>query len=114
MSEDDYRALLRWAAQFEIKRPSTIVRKLICEHSGEVPYLVGNDANAFREAVRQLRGVGINLNQLVRAINSGQVRLPSNADMDTVRQALSATDALRKELNAILERSQGRVKIVGR
>jgi len=108
LSEADDQALAQWAARLGEPNRTIIVRQLICELAGSGPYLLGNDLNALREAVRELRSVGVNLNQLMRAINSGQVTLPTAENIELVSMVLAATEALRQELNAIILHSRNK------
>ena len=108
LSEADDQALAQWAAKLGEPNRTIIVRRLICELAGSGPYFLGNDLNALREAVRELRSVGVNLNQLMRAINSGKVKLPTKEDIEIVSKVLAATEALRQELNAIILHSRNR------
>ena len=50
----------------------TLVRAI-----GQGPDLLQDDLNSFREAVRQFTALGRNMNQIARAINSGDAICPS-------------------------------------
>ena len=52
----------------------------------------------FEETVMQLRRIGNNLNQLTRAANSGDVRIPE------IKETLSEITAIDKKLSKILAR----------
>ena len=108
ISEADDLALAHYAQRMGQTKRTKVVRQLIAEASGTGPYLLGNDLNALRESVREVRAVGINLNQLMRAINSGQVTLPTTSDLDCLLQLSRSVEAVRKELNAMILRSRNR------
>jgi hypothetical protein len=106
ISDADDRALAQMAAQAGETNRTRIVRKLICEAAGSGPYLLESGLQSFREAVREVRSVGINLNQLVHAINGGKVRLAFPEDVDLVRKISGAVDRLRQDINEIILRSR--------
>ena len=89
ISEADDEALLQCAARLGETNRTKIVRKLICELGGPGPYLLGEDLNALRETVREVRAVGVNLNQLMRSINAGQVSLPTTEDVQLIHKLLA-------------------------
>ncbi len=80
---------------------SDVVRRLVRESAGELP--VANDAvrPEIKEMVDQLRKVGVNLNQAVRAMNEGRVQYEGDLE-----RALIAVGELvrlhRNELRAML------------
>jgi len=108
ISKADDDALLQCAVKLGETNRTKIVRKLICELSGPGPYLLGNDLNALRETVREVRAVGVNLNQLMRSINAGQVSLPTAENVEMVHKLLALVDAVRREVNMIILRSRNR------
>jgi hypothetical protein len=113
ISEADDEALLQCATKLGETHRTKIVRKLICELSGRGPYLLGDDLNALRETVREVRAVGVNLNQLMRAINAGQVSLPTAEEVQMVHQLLALVESVRREVNRIILRSRNRRKRLG-
>ena len=83
------------------------LRKAIREVIGEGPDLLSNEMEAFREATFQVGAIGRNLNQLVRAFNSGQL---ANGQVDpslliAIRDQVAT---LEKELLAIVLQSRQR------
>jgi hypothetical protein len=66
------------------------------------------DLDVFREALRQVRAVGVNLNQLTHAVNAGKTHWSSPGDSETVQATLKAVDSLRHELTSIITRSRNR------
>jgi hypothetical protein len=62
------------AARLKISRPR-LLRKVIREVIGKGPELLPQDFRAFEDALFQLSAVGRNLNQLMRAIHGGQVKV---------------------------------------
>lgn len=108
ISEADDRALAQMAAEAGETNRTRIVRKLISEAAGSGPYLLESGLQSFREAVREVRSVGINLNQFVHAINGGKVRLASPEDMNLIRAVSTAVDLMRHDINQIILRSRNR------
>jgi hypothetical protein len=108
ISEADDQALTQYAAKMGETNRTKIVRKWICERAGLGPYLIGQELDVFREALREVRSVGINLNQLQHAVNSGKVRFPLPEDLQLLQTVLKETQDLRQELQAIIVRSRNR------
>lgn len=106
ITEADHAALSRMAQQFGTK-PCRLMRKIICESAGMGPYLLDGELDIFREALRQVRAVGVNLNQLTRAVNAGKTNW-SSEDSQTVQATARAIDSLRQELTTIITRSRHR------
>jgi hypothetical protein len=65
-------ALLHLMKTLGTKTRSRVVRKMIMEAAGLGPDLLNDNLDSFREGVRQLAALGNNINQIARAINSGQ------------------------------------------
>jgi nitrogen fixation protein FixH len=108
ISDADDRALAQLAAQAGETNRTRIVRKLICDAAGSGPYLLESGLQSFRDAVREVRATGVNLNQLVRAVNAGQLRLTSPDDIKLVQAVSGAVEVLRHEINAIILHSRNR------
>ena len=108
ISEADDRALEQLAAQAGETNRTRLVRKLICEAAGSGPYLLDGGLQSFREAVREVRSVGINLNQFVHAIHGGKVQLAQAHDLELIRDVAGTVEALRREINEIIIRSRNR------
>lgn len=86
---------------------SRFLRKVIREVIGEGPDLLINDLQAFRDAIYQLGAIGRNLNQLVRAFNSGQLT-DGQVDSCLLIAIRDQVANLEKELLAIVLRSRQR------
>jgi hypothetical protein len=86
---------------------SRFLRKVIREVIGEGPDLLINDLQAFRDAIYQLGAIGRNLNQLVRAFNSGQLAI-GQVDSSLLIEIRDQVARLEKELLAIVLRSRQR------
>ena len=104
----DHLALCRFAYQHAHGARSQVIRKFIHEGLGLGPYLIGNDLDSFRAAAREVWSVGINLNQLVRAINTGKVSLVSTQEAKVILATLNAIEALKQEQTLIILRSRNR------
>ena len=86
---------------------SRFLRKVIREVIGEGPDLLPNEMEAFREATFQVGAIGRNLNQLVRAFNSGQLT-GGQVDASLLIAIRDQVAKLEKELLAIVLRSRQR------
>src|SRR3954470_1189742 len=72
LNESENHAVIELAKSQGEKTRSRIIRKMIREAVGEGPDLLKDDLNGVREAVRQVAALGRNINQISRAVNSGQ------------------------------------------
>ncbi|TJV09769.1 MAG: MobC family plasmid mobilization relaxosome protein, partial [Mesorhizobium sp.] len=92
---------LRALADGEAVTVSEVVRRLVRVEAGFLPAVTGELRPAIEEATDQLRRVGVNFNQAVRAINDGRV-----ADDEDLERALIAVGELvrrfREELKAMI------------
>ena len=79
LSQAEYQAFLLVLLKFGTNG-ARFLRKVIREVIGEGPDLFPNEMEVFREATFQLGAIGRNLNQLVRAFNSGQL---TNGQVDS-------------------------------
>lgn len=104
----DHLALLQFASQYAKSQCSQVLRKFIHEGLGRGPYLHGNDLDSFRTAAREVWSVGINLNQLVRAINVGKVKIISEEHGRAIINTQHAIEAIKREQTAIILRSRNR------
>jgi hypothetical protein len=84
---------------------SQLLRKIILESIGKGPILLPQEMRTFEEAVFQLAALGRNLNQLLRAVNSGQVTasLQERTMMEALRDQV---EVLKKEFLTTLDRSR--------
>lgn len=86
-----------WFSQLCIERDITIsagLRRLVREAAAFGPSLEGESQTLVKETIAHLRAVGVNLNQVVRAMNTGLV--PDSARVrESVDQAVEQIHALR-------------------
>ncbi|RVC69475.1 hypothetical protein EN766_29130 [Mesorhizobium sp. M2A.F.Ca.ET.046.02.1.1] len=98
---------LRTMADGESVTVSEVVRRLVRSEAGFLPAATGELRPSIEEATDQLRRVGVNFNQAVRAMNEG--RVPYDADLE---HALIAVGELvrrfREELKAMIARPRKR------
>jgi predicted DNA-binding protein len=66
--------LVQLTKTFGVKTRSKMIRKIIIEAAGQGPSLSDDNLDSFREGVRQLAALGRNINQIARAVNSGQAQ----------------------------------------
>lgn len=96
---------LRAIADGEAVTVSEVVRRLVRTEAGFLPAAAGELRPSIEEATDQLRRVGVNFNQAVRAMNDG--RVPYDDDLE---RALIAVGELvrrfREELKAMIARSR--------
>lgn len=101
---------LRAIADGEAVTVSEVVRRLVRVEAGFLPAATGELRPAIEEAADQLRRVGVNFNQAVRAINDGRV-----ADDEDLERALIAVGELvrrfREELKAMIATPRKRKEI---
>jgi hypothetical protein len=86
---------------------SRLLRKIIRESIGEGPDLLPNEMKHFEEAVFQLAALGRNLNQLLKLVHTGQVKVSSQeqAMMESIR---TQVECLKKETLIVIDRSHER------
>lgn len=103
---------LRAIAGGEAVTVSEVVRRLVRTEAGFLPAATRELRPSIEEATDQLRRVGVNFNQAVRAMNEG--RVPYDEDLE---RALIAVGELvrrfREELKAMIARPRkpGQVKV---
>ena len=68
--------------------PSEVLRRLAREAGGSGPTFDGETRIAIIELIRQMRAIGININQTARAMNAGLV--PSNRQLQEAFGQLTA------------------------
>lgn len=71
LSEAEFTALMTFAEEAALPT-SEVLRRLAREAGGFGPTFEGEAAQRIKSAVVQLRKVGVNLNQIARALNSGR------------------------------------------
>ena len=69
MSEDEQAAIQKAAAEAGLT-VSSFVRSLSLQGAGVMPFLNPDDRNVFRVLHEDMRAIGVNLNQVARALNS--------------------------------------------
>ena len=72
LSEAEFAALTKFAEEATLPT-SEVLRRLAREAGGFGPTFEGEVAQRLKATVVQLRKVGVNLNQIARALNSGRV-----------------------------------------
>ncbi|MBZ5763378.1 MULTISPECIES: plasmid mobilization protein [Rhizobium] len=72
LSEAEFAALTKFAEEAALPT-SEVLRRLAREAGGFGPTFEGEVAQRLKATVVQLRKVGVNLNQIARALNSGRV-----------------------------------------
>jgi len=70
LSEDEFLALEAFCAEVQLS-VSVVLRRLARDAGGLGPALDGEAVAAFRGNSEELRRIGVNLNQLVRALSGG-------------------------------------------
>jgi hypothetical protein len=72
VSERDQDALAGFAASIELSE-SEALRRLIGAANGDGPVLCAADRAEFSQIAEEFRAIGVNINQAVRAMNTGRV-----------------------------------------
>ena len=88
--------------------PSRLIRKVVRDTIGFGPDLMPQDLKVVGEAVNQLAALGRNLNQLLRCIHQGQLKVASDTEIGV--QVLSdAVLKLKTELQQVFDRTRFRL-----
>ena len=86
---------------------SRLLRKVIREAIGEGPDLLFQEFKVMDDAVYQVAAIGRNLNQLVRAVHTGQVKaMPQEQAL--MGDILNRIESLKKEIFIVIDRSRNR------
>ena len=113
LMEEEHRALDAIQNRLQTTR-SRLLRKVIRELIGMGPDLLTQEWMVFEKLAYQLAAVGRNLNQLVRAVNSGKAAMTPE-DRTLVEGVRDQVDLIKKEIIATIDRSCHRwVKDAGR
>lgn len=97
----------------ESRTASDVIRLLFREHAG-LPLPVGPaEAEALRGTNEELRRIGINLNQAVRAMNEGRVGYEPHLDA-ALRRLLDGVFRLRADVDLMLRITRKERKGAGR
>ena len=88
--------------------PSRLIRKVVRDTIGFGPDLMPQDLKVVGEAVNQLAALGRNLNQLLRCIHQGQVKVASDTEIG-VQGICDAVLKLKSELQQVFDRSRFRL-----
>lgn len=108
LSEMEFAALTSFAEDAALP-VSEVLRRLAREAGGLGPTLEGELAVQFKSAVVQLRKVGVNLNQVARALNSG--RAPGYEHLRDGIERLARLVALQeRDLNGLRTRARVRAR----
>lgn len=82
---------------------SAFFSSLLLEGAGVVPFLTDDDRVVLRVLHEDMRKVGVNLNQVARALNSGRAVYPDEV-FEALHGVLQVTDAMRSELRNLTSR----------
>ncbi len=86
---------------------SRLLRKIIRESIGEGPDLLPNEMKHFEEAVYQLAALGRNLNQLLKLLHTGQVKV-SSQEQTLIEGIRDQVECLKKETLTVIDRTRER------
>ena len=106
MNEAESLAMSQLAKQLQTNR-SRLLRKVIRESIGEGPDLLPNEMKVFQDSVYQLASLGRNLNQLLKLLHTGQVKVSSQEQvlMEGIRDQV---ERLKKETLTVIDRTRER------
>jgi len=107
LTEIEEKIVLDLCAMLHEKSRSRVVRRMIREAGGQGPDLLGEGMATLREGFRQQAAMGNNLNQIARALNSGQypnIRL----DNELLLVVSAQVGEVKKELMEVILRSRYR------
>jgi hypothetical protein len=106
VNEAEGLALRQLAEQLQTSR-SRLLRKVIRESIGEGPDLLPNEMKVFQDSVYQLASLGRNLNQLLKLLHTGQVKVSSQEQvlMEGIRDQV---ERLKKETLTVIDRTRER------
>jgi hypothetical protein len=88
--------------------PSRLIRKVVRDTIGLGPDLMPQDLKMVGEAINQLAALGRNLNQLLRCIHQGQLKVTSDTEIG-VQGLCDAVLQLKSELQQVFDRSRFRL-----
>ncbi|TIT42241.1 MAG: MobC family plasmid mobilization relaxosome protein, partial [Mesorhizobium sp.] len=80
VSADEYAAIEK-AAKAADMTVSGFFRSLVIEGAGARPFLTEEDRLVMALLLEDMRAIGVNLNQVARALNSGKGVHPSDVDI---------------------------------
>jgi len=106
MTEAEALAMSRLAKQLQTNR-SKLLRKVMRELIGEGPDLLPHEMKSFDEAVYQMASLGRNLNQVLKLLHSGQVKVRSQEQtlMEGIRDQV---EYLKKQTLIVIDRTRER------
>ncbi|MER9776687.1 MobC family plasmid mobilization relaxosome protein [Mesorhizobium sp. M0220] len=81
VSADEYAAIEKAAGAADMT-VSGFFRSLIIEGAGAQPFLTEEDRLVMALLLEDMRAIGVNLNQVARALNSGKGVHPSDVDIN--------------------------------
>ena len=88
--------------------PARLIRKVVRDTIGFGPDLMPQDLKMVGEAINQLAALGRNLNQLLRCIHQGEVKVASDTEIG-VQGLCDAVLRLKSELQQVFDRSRFRL-----
>jgi hypothetical protein len=107
LSEQEYQAYLVVVQSLSTTR-SRLIRKLIRELVGVGPDLLADDMKSLSNGIYQLGALGRNLNQMLRAMHSGQLA-GQTADFELVKGVREEVLILQAEWLEAINRSKTRL-----
>lgn len=100
----DEHAAIEKAAEDADMTVSSFFRSLLLEGAGVRPMLTGDDRLVMAALLEDMRMIGINLNQVARALNSGRGVHPSELDIN-LENVQRVQAAVMSELRALTRRA---------
>lgn len=106
MSDAEALAFSQLAERLQTSR-SRLLRKVIREFIGEGPDLLPHEMKHFDDAIYQLAALGRNLNQLLKLVHTGQVKV-SSQEMTLMEGIRDQVELLKKETLSVIDRTRER------
>ncbi|MER8817580.1 MobC family plasmid mobilization relaxosome protein [Mesorhizobium sp. M0142] len=103
VSADEYAAIEKAAKAADIT-VSGFFRSLIIEGAGARPFLTEEDRLVMALLLEDMRAIGVNLNQVARALNSGKGVHPGDVDIN-VGNVQRVQAAVMTELRSLAKRA---------
>jgi uncharacterized protein (DUF1778 family) len=97
--DPDDRALLTSRASARGMRAATYVSVLVRAHLRKITPIPKEELAALKSSISELRAIGINLNQIARALNQGKEAAPGRQDLQAM---LKVAESLRDHFKALL------------
>ncbi|RWA97492.1 MobC family plasmid mobilization relaxosome protein [Mesorhizobium sp.] len=103
VSADEYAAIEK-AAKAADMTVSGFFRSMVIEGAGARPFLTEEDRLVMALLLEDMRAIGVNLNQVARALNSGKGVHPSDVDIN-VGNVQRVQAAVMTELRSLAKRA---------